>query len=95
MMFVRVKASDRPRRRVSTTEGSDCVWSSHFYVSNQLSPAGGSMLNKPPVESVFVLKGSANRESAHSFRPEASAAEYHPAAGPPTTPAVKPQTYRS
>lgn len=33
---------------VSTTEGSACVWSSHFYVSNQLSPPGGSTLNKAP-----------------------------------------------
>lgn len=54
--------SGRPRRWVSTTAGSDCVWSSHLYVSNQLSPPGGSMLNKPPVELVFVLKGSANRD---------------------------------
>lgn len=52
--------SGRPRRWVSTTAGSDCVWSSHL--SNQLSPPGRSMLNKPPEESVFVLKGSANRD---------------------------------
>lgn len=70
MMFVRVKAAVRGGESPPTA-GSDCVWSSHFYVSNQLSPPGGSMLNKPPVESVFVLKGSANRD------PECSATQHH------------------
>lgn len=75
-MFVRVKAAGPWGWASFTTAGSDCVWSSHFYVSNQLCPPGGSALNKPAVESVFVLKGSANRAgSAH--RAEASAAECH------------------
>lgn len=77
---------ERPSEEVSfpPTAGSDRVWSSHLYVSNQLSPAGRSTLSKLPKESVFALESSANTHPKCSLlKPEAPVGRSPP--GRPTT----------
>lgn len=62
MMFVKVSEEVNFQKRKGGGGGQDGVWPSHFYVSNQISPSGGSTPNKHPLETVFALKVSANTD---------------------------------